>query len=73
MATMDNKNIAAWTEKTPNIGSPQFISINRTGDYDLMVEISVRERGPDGLYAKIIISREELALLLLQTMRNLQP
>ena len=66
---MQNKNIAAWTEKTtPQRGYVQYISVNRTGDYELLVEITVRQA--DQTQAVITMSKEEFALFLIEAARK---
>lgn len=62
-------NIAAWTEITvPQRGYVQCVSINRTGDYSALVEITVRQQ--DQKQAVVVMSKAEFALLLLQAGRN---
>jgi hypothetical protein len=63
------KNIAAWTDTiTPQTGYVQYISINRTGDSDALVEITVRQG--DLQQAIITMRKDEFALLLLQAARK---
>lgn len=65
-----SRNIAAWTEKpTPQKGYVQYMSVNRTGDYDLLVEITVRQQ--DQVQAVIKMTKEEFALFLIEASRKL--
>lgn len=59
------KNVAAWTDAG---GQPQYISANRSGDYDANVTVTVRDR--KGAHAEITMTKEQFALFVLQAARE---
>lgn len=65
------QNIAAYTAPTvPDNGYVEFISINRAGEHDELVQISVRDRGP-GNQIFVAMTKADFALLLIEAMKNL--
>ena len=68
------QNISAWTGRSENANEQvPFISVNRTGEYQENVEISVRQNGDSRTapYATIVMTKEEFALFLVQAIQRL--
>jgi hypothetical protein len=66
------KNISAWTAPTVDADYVPFISVNRTGEHDELVEISLRQKGQGQVpHATLSMTKAEFALFLVDSLKNL--
>lgn len=65
------KNIAAFTAlHPPQEGLVEYISVNRAGEYDELVETTMRER-TTGKQVSITMTKQSFALFLIDAMKSL--
>lgn len=66
------KNIAAYTAPTIDSDYVPFISVNRSGEREELVKVSVRQKGQGKCpYAEIEMTKPEFALFLIEALHNL--